>query len=67
MSLALRYSISFAPRSAEKNVSVVLTQSNAEEIATAVVVTPKQTKTTINNNVKGCVLNVRIPFLKSGG
>lgn len=35
-----RYSISFVQRSAEKNASVVLTRSNAEEIAAADAIMP---------------------------
>ena len=45
-----------------KNVWDALTQSNAEEIATVDVVTPRQKKTTINNNVKGCVPSVASLF-----
>ena len=47
--------------------SVVLTPSNAEGVATVDAVTPRQAKTTMKNNVKGCVLDGRIPFLKNGG
>ena len=42
-----------------------LTQSNAEEIAMVDVVTPRQKKTTINNNVKGCVPSVASLFKKA--
>ena len=46
-----QYSISFVPRDVEKNVSVVLTQSNAEEIATVDGITPRVNGKRISKNV----------------
>ena len=45
--------------------SGVLTQESAEENAMARVVTPKQMKTTINDNVKECVPSVASLFKKA--